>query len=1071
MKKLMLSLAAGAAMAFGVRAGDEGAVTYTWQGAEGAVWASSDNWSAEPAEGAFGYPDGALTTMKFTGSATIDGEGGTYNVKDGSFAAGSTVVLSNMTLIGNSAASKDFFGTSDENGGSCTVFDQTKVNIVSGNKRLAFKPNGTIEFRNGSSFSGQYIDLWLVPGCKLIVRDNGTSLKCNMRWGGSQATETQPNVIQVINSVFEVTTWPGQNGFNRYNLISVEQGGRILWDGGFLPNAAFPIAIQLPAEGTTAATVPFYSAGNVTFAGNQLRIDATACTTAGTYPLVAVAANKTLTVTDGMLEDAEITTAEGFVGKLLLSEDGKTINLMLIDTTVVTPPVLTFDELGVFSGTFVSVTYKMVSTGSFGNLASVYAIVRATGSEVAVTNLLEEVGETTSTATFDLGARDTEFAVSLIARNAQLTSEETPAKTIILPSATKIGDCSVTSLDDGDLLVSGTLSSIGIGQTTVSIVYYCAGSEGEVTNVIRTAQEGDLDRDFQAVVPAGYGNVAYWQIVSVNGTGDETFTDATERTRTVASAAASTYTWTGSDDGTTWELPQNWDATVTEGANPWPRGTSADVKFVDVADATVTMDGTERETGAVTVEGGKLTIDQQGADWRLAGGTKGLTVKNADLTIKGGREGCDFAASGVTLTATEDGTISPVSLTFDQVAISTQPRPVVKTAGTPVQYWLKNGAKVSFTDGGNQGCMPNGSVFRATGAGSKIYFSANAVRYSSGQTSNWRWLAEDGGLIQGAAFFYIGSANDTRDVVLTAVNDGKLVVGGGNNRTYFCPGGIVVATTNNGEVAFGAANYSAASMDNRTSHSQFLVKNGKVTGNLNLGNENVFDVTGDENGESTLGTITYGPSSESNRISSVGGRLVVSDLLTINGTGNEVLLKDGVAINSSFLNFKGADNRLILDNAILTNKANFCGFDEITNAPGCAVVFCGETPLVYVAHDNRGVCAELGSDTEQTDPLELVFEPTGSGFAKAPLDVTFQDAVMRPYLPLRVIKSKDYRRMSRYNMPLIAGKRWRGEKPTAEEIESHLPAGALPADAHLVWEGNTLCVNMPPAKGFILMVR
>ena len=1070
MKKLMLSLAACAAMAFGARAGDEGAVTYTWQGAEGAVWASSDNWLAEPAEGAFGYPDGALTTMKFTGSATIDGEGCTYNVKDGSFAAGSTVVLSNMTLCGHaSSAVKDFFGTSDKSGGSITVFDQTTVQAVANNKRLAFKSNGTIEFRNGSSFSGQYIDLWLVPGCKLIVRDNGTSLKCNIRWGGSQATETQTNVIQVINSVFEVTGWGTQNGFNRYNLISLEQGGRILWDSGFEANAAFPIAIQLPAGGTTAAAVPFYSKGNVTFHNNQLQIDATACTTAGTYPLVA--AGKTLTVTDGMLENAEITTAEGFVGKLLLSEDGKTINLMLIDTTVVTPPVLTFDELGVFSGTFVSVTYKMVSTGSFGNLASVYAIVRATGSEVAVTNLLEEVGETTSTATFDLGARDTEFAVSLIARNAQLTSEETPAKTIMLPSATKIGDCSATSLDDGYLLVSGTLSSIGLGQTTVSIVYYCAGSEGEVTNVIMTAREGDLNRDFQATIPAGYGNVAYWQIVASNGTGDETFTDATERTRTVASAAASTYTWTGSGDETTWELQQNWDATVTEGANRWPRGTSADVKFVDVADATVKMDGAERETGKVTVEGGKLTIDQNQGDWRLAGGTKGLTVKNADLTIKGGRAGCDFMASGVTLTATEDGTISPVSLTFDQVAISTQPRPVVKTAGTPVQYWLKNGATVSFTDGGNQGCMPNGSVFRATGAGSKIYFSANAVRYSSGQTSNWRWLAEDGGLIQGAGFFYIGSANDTRDVVLTAVNDGRLLIGAGLNRTVFGSGGIVVAATNNGEVAFGAVNYSATSMSDRTSHSQFLVRNGKVTGNLNLGNENVFDVTGDENGESTLGTITYGPSSESNRISSVGGRLVVSDLLTINGTGNEVLLKDGVAINSSFLNFKGADNRLILDNAILTNKANFCGFDEITNAPGCAVVFCGETPHLYVAHDNRGVCAELGSDTEQTDPVELVFEPTGSGFAKAPLDVTFKDAMMRPYLPLRVIKSKDYRRMSRYNMPLIAGSRWRGEKPTAEEIESHLPAGALPADAHLVWVEDTLCVDMPPANGFILMVR
>ena len=835
-----------------------------------------------------------------------------------------------------------------------------------------------------------------------------------------------------------------------------------------MPNAAFPIAIQLPAEGTTAATVPFYSADNVTFADNVLRVDATACTTAGTYPLVAVAANKTLTVTDGMLESAEITPAEGFSGKLLLSDDGKTINLLLIDRSVVTPPMLKFDGLGVDSGMTVAATYRVLSTGSEGNPATVYAIVRETGADVAVTNELGSVGEGTFTSTFDLAARDTEFTVSLIASNEEKTSEETPTRTITLPSATKIGACTVKSIDGGDLLVSGTLSSIGIGQTTVSIIYSCVGSAGEVTNVIMTAKEGDLNPDFQAVVPAGYGNVAYWQIVSVNGTGDETFTDATERTRTVASAAASTYTWTGSDDETTWELPQNWDATVTEGANPWPRGTSADVKFVDVADATVTMDGAERETGAVTVEGGKLTIDQNKGDWRLAGGTKGLTVKNADLTIKGGREGCDFMASGVTLTATEDGTISPVSLTFDQVAASTQTRPVIDTKGAPAQIWVKNGATLPFVGTDAKGISAD-TVFRASGEGSKITFKANANRWEKNLTSNWRWLAEDGGVIQGEAFFYIGSANDTRDVILTAVNGGKLVIGAGNNRTVFCPGGIVVAATNNGEVAFGAVNVGCG-MENRTSHSQFLVKNGKVTGNLCLGNENVFDVTGDESGESKFDTISYNPSSTSNRIAFVGGRVTVADLLNFKGTGNEVLLKDAVAVHGGYPAFAGRDNRLILDNAVLTNKVNFTGLDELANAPGCAFVFRGETPLAYVAHDNRGVCAELGSDTEQTDSAELVFEPTGSGFVRAPLDVTFRAAVMRPYLPLRVDNTKGYRRMSRYNMPLIAGSGWR-EKPTAEEIESHLPAGALPADAHLVWEGDTLCVNMPPAKGFILMVR
>ena len=962
--KVLVSVAL---MSFGALAGDDGAITYTWQGAEGAVWASSANWSANPSEGAFGYPDGVNTTMKFTGSATVDGEGGTYNVKDGSFAAGTTVVLSSMTLKANPPASNnDFCGTAS--GGSSFVLNQSAINVVSGTTRLRFRNDGIFEFRNGSTFSGQYIDLWGEKGCKLIVRDNGTSLKCDIRWNGGSATDAQWDTLQVINSVFEVTSWRSQNSFNGYNLILLEQGGRIIWDSGFTPNAAFPIAIQVPAEGTTADTVPFYSKGDIKFSGNLLRIDATACTTAGTHPLVSVAANKTLTVTDGMLSGAEITTAEGFSGQLLLSEDGKTINLLLVDTTIVTPP-------------------------------------------------------------------------------------------------TKIGPCTAMPTDDGELLVSGTLSSIGIGQTTVSIVYSCGGSEGTVSNVIKTAQAGDADRGFSTTIPAGYGNVVYWQIVSSNGTEDEMFSDETELTRTVASAKASTYTWAGADGAATWERAENWNATVTEGANPWPRGTSADVKFVDVADVTVTMDGTERETGTVSVEGGKLTIDQNQGDWRLAGGTKGLTVKDADLTVMGGREGCDFASSGITLAATAGGTVSPVSVAFDQVAVSTQKRPVFNTAGAPAQFWLKNGATVAFT-GDDSWKMPAGSVFRASGAGSKITFTGNGVRWATNLSSDWRWLAEDGGIIKGEAFFYIGSANDTRDVVLTAVNGGSLQIGGGNNRTYFRPGGIVVAATNNGEVAFGAA---AAGTEDRTSHSRFLVKNGKVTGNLNLGEENVFDVMGDESGESKLGTITYGASSASNRISVVGGRIGVDNLLNFNGTGNEVLLKDVAGANGGFPGFAGRDNQLILDNAVLTNKANFCAFDDIVNAPGCALVFRGETPRLYVEHDQSGVCAELGSTAAQTDPVSLIFEPKGNGFERAPLDVTFKAARMRPYLSLRV-KTKGYHRMSRYDLPLIAANNWK-EKPTAEEIESHLPVGALPKDAHLLWQGNTLCVNMPPAGGLMLLIR
>ena len=188
-----------------------------------------------------------------------------------------------------------------------------------------------------------------------------------------------------------------------------------------------------------------------------------------------------------------------------------------------------------------------------------------------------------------------------------------------------------------------------------------------------------------------------------------------------------------------------------------------------------------------------------------------------------------------------------------------------------------------------------------------------------------------------------------------------------------------------------------------------------------------------------------------------------------NGTGNEVLLKDVAGANGGFPGFAGRDNQLILDNAVLTNNAHFCGFDDIVNAPGCALVFRGETPRLVVAKDTSGVCAELGSTAAQTDPVSLVFEPKGNGFDRAPLDVTFKAARMRPYLSLRVT-AKGYHRMSRYDLPLIAANNWK-EKPTAEEIESHLPAGALPKDAHLLWQGNTLCVNMPPAGGLMLLIR
>lgn len=617
--------------------------------------------------------------------------------------------------------------------------------------------------------------------------------------------------------------------------------------------------------------------------------------------------------------------------------------------------------------------------------------------------------------------------------------EKTIAYTVISGEA-KL-DSVTASSTAGDYTISGSITP-GCGTTFVYLRWAFDSDDLVNEEKLVELQTGD-DGTFSKILTAPQkGATLHWQVAYSNGcdsaTGPIAYSGSTEPARQILTdSTATTWDWVGPDAGE-WQTADNWSGPA------------------------VGFPNTVGSTAVFSIGGETISVELKD-DVTL----KELQVGGQSLTVRG--EGHTFTVP--TLAYKEAEGVEEPAVVLDNVKIPGTPvRPTFfGAAEKPAWLWAKNGTTVRFNGTGGSGeTIASGARYRATGEGTAITFGGNATRWESGLTSDWLWLAENGATITGEGFMYVGSAADTRDVRFVALNGGTITCGAGFTRTVWHPNGVVVAATNAGTVAFGAAG-------GYTCNSRFTVQDANLTGNICLASNNVIRVTGDGEGLSNLGSVNYATYAKGNRVSISGGRAMAAQLAGLFGEDNEVLVEDGAtvvsAVSPTFAS--GSSNCvLVIDNAVVTNTANLVNYKDQVGVPGCGLVFRGAAPQFIVTGDQGNLSGWFGTKTAVDDPAALTFVASGDGFPVAPLRLTKDGYIAGEYLAIRVQK-KHYKRQGQYLMPLIASDTtWRsGGKPAAEAIESHLPSDALPEGAHLEWSGNTLCVRMPSAGSLVILVK
>lgn len=690
-------------------------------------------------------------------------------------------------------------------------------------------------------------------------------------------------------------------------------------------------------------------------------------------------------------------------------------------------PVVTYDGApSSQAGDTVSiqVPYNVLWGGDEGARADVHALW-GTDPENLTDTVVARGVLGTGVGTVDDVKPDTDYYVVLYATNGEKSSDRTVVKPVHAAGQHALLGVSVTS-DATTYTVSGTVRP-GIGVTTVTLRYSFNSDALDQTKLVCTKEIGD-DPAFSCTIEAPQiGDTLHGRIEVVNEWESTTWGRYVFESQTDKASQALTdttpreWTWLATEPAN-WQTAENWSAS---GVTGFPNAAGATAKF-DPAGAALTAELTD----GVTV--------------------KTIKVSDGVTTVKG--DGQTLSLGGISYSGGEE---AMPTLVLDGVKVEgTVDRSTFLANGRPAGLWVKGGTAITIvTPKGVAENIVKGSRYRASGEGSKIVFRDNTIRWHSGLTSDWEWLAEDGGTIDGQGFMHVGSMDDTRDVRFIAVNGGTVKPGSGLNRTCMEFGGIIVAVTNRGTMAFGAAN--ANPNDGApcfTCNSRFTIHDGNVTGNINLASNNVVEVTG-EGGLSTLGTINYPSYAFGNRIHFTGCTATIGDLTMANGRNNAVIVEDATVTNTSHWIYTWSKSGV-------PNE----------NHPDANIVFRGTTPNVRVTGSASGVGAVMGWSAPLTDPITLVFEPVGEGFAAAPISVQTMSS-MYEYLPIRV-DGKKYRG-PRQLMPLMTcDKGWKS-RPTAEAIEANLPEGALPKDAHLKWsaDNKTLCVDMPSRLGFMIFVR
>lgn len=632
------------------------------------------------------------------------------------------------------------------------------------------------------------------------------------------------------------------------------------------------------------------------------------------------------------------------------------------------------------------------------------------------------------------------YGCRLYATNAVYgKSEATSEKSVTTPGPASIDSAAAVS-DASKFTLSGAVTP-GLGETKVYLRWAFDSDLLANEECLATLGLGDGGAFNKQISAPQTGSCLHWQVVVSNYYTSTTLGEYAWGTETTVNKCilndASAVDWTWIADGTNdWESAANWSAL---GKTGFPNASGAKAIFAP--------------------GGGEKTAELKD-DVTL----KEISVSDGVTTLLGNGKAMTLPTISYT-----GGNAAVPTLVFDNVKFAGNIAvPDFLSSGNPASLCLRNGTTVTAKE---RNYLAPGSRWRVSGAGTTLTFLNNAVRWTSSMTSDWEWFAEDGASIVGQGFMHVGSKDDTRDVKFTAINGGAITCGAGNNRTLWEFGGVVVAATNNGTVAFGAAN--TGTRDDAscyTCNSRFLVHNGNITGNINLASNNVVQATGDENGSNKFGTFNFASYSTGNRISIEGGYTTMG-LGAFHGTGNEVLVREGAVVCGSELDFTGTTNCVIvLENAVFTNNYNAIAFDTQSGMKRSGFVFRGESPQLVITGNDKGVGGEIGS-TSDIGSITYRFEPTGQGFSKAPFLIASANSRIREYIPIQVVPVK-YRHAGRYAMPLIECKKgWKDGVPSAETIQSHLTEGALPPNAYLKWEGNVLCVSMPASGTTILTIR
>ena len=188
--------------------------------------------------------------------------------------------------------------------------------------------------------------------------------------------------------------------------------------------------------------------------------------------------------------------------------------------------------------------------------------------------------------------------------------------------ASRLAVPNVPSVAGNHITFSGALSSLGSGTTTVSLEWWL-GASAEVTNAVDVAsfEPGASDLTFGKLVTfSDWPESVCWRFVSVNGSSEESFRDASDPA-TVAIQDAVTYAWKGDVTSGKWSDAANWTPSATP-CRGYPNAAEAAAAFTGPGDVTVDCSGMTVSLAALSIADGCGTV-------RLSGGA--MSVARVDI--------------------------------------------------------------------------------------------------------------------------------------------------------------------------------------------------------------------------------------------------------------------------------------------------------------------------------------------------------------------------------------------------------------------------------------------------------